>query len=167
MAEPLRVASRSVEETEDLAAALGERLRPGDVLALDGELGAGKTAFVRGLARGLGVEGPVSSPTYILMNVYSGRLELYHFDAWMEGREQAFLADGGGEWLRADGVAVVEWAERVADWLPRPRLGVRLAHAGPEERRIELEVLRGPDGSDGGLDAVLGGLPLPGGASAG
>jgi len=164
VAEPLRLESPSVEATEDLAAELGARLRPGDVVALDGELGAGKTAFVRGLARGLGVDEPVSSPTYVLMNVYSGRLELYHFDAWMEGREQAFLADGGGEWLRAGGVAAVEWAGRVADWLPTPRLAVRLAHAGPEARRVEIEVVPGPDGQDAGLGALVAALAPPEGA---
>ncbi|HVS20154.1 MAG TPA: tRNA (adenosine(37)-N6)-threonylcarbamoyltransferase complex ATPase subunit type 1 TsaE [Planctomycetota bacterium] len=167
MAEALRFASPSVEATEDLGAALGARLRADDVVALDGELGAGKTAFVRGLARGLGVEGPVQSPTYILMNVYSGRLELYHFDAWMEGREEAFLAEGGGEWLRAGGVAAVEWAARVADWLPRPRLAVRMGHVGPEARWIELAVVPGPDGEDGGLEDLLRALPSPGEVGAG
>jgi tRNA threonylcarbamoyladenosine biosynthesis protein TsaE len=150
----------SPQATEDLACALGSRLRAGDVLALDGELGAGKTAFVRGLARGLGVAEPVSSPTYVLMNVYSGRLELYHFDAWMEGREEAFLADGGSEWLSAGGVSAVEWAARVADWLPLPRLAVRLAHAGPLARRIEIEVLPDARGGDGGLGALLADLPV-------
>jgi tRNA threonylcarbamoyladenosine biosynthesis protein TsaE len=129
------------------------------VLALDGELGAGKTAFVRGLARGLGVEEPVSSPTYVLMNVYSGRLELYHFDAWMERREEAFLADGGSEWLRAGGVCAVEWASRVADWLPLPRLAVRLAHAGSQARSVQIEVLPDAQGGEGGLAALLDDLP--------
>lgn len=149
----------SPQATEDLACALGTRLRAGDVLALDGELGAGKTAFVRGLARGLGVEEPVSSPTYVLMNVYSGRLELYHFDAWMEGREEAFLADGGSEWLRAGGVCAVEWASRVAAWLPLPRLAVRLAHAGTQARSIEIEVLSDAEGRESGLAALLDDLP--------
>ena len=161
MARPLRLLAESVADTEALAAELGARLRPGDVLALDGELGSGKTAFVRGLARGLEVEEPVHSPTYVLMNAYSGRLELYHFDAWMEGREEAFLADGGSAWLRAGGVSAIEWAERVAPWLPLPRLAVRLAHAGPDSRRVELEALPGPGGDDGGLGEVLAGLSAP------
>jgi tRNA threonylcarbamoyladenosine biosynthesis protein TsaE len=158
VARPLRRLCDSVEATEALAAEIGARLRPGDVLALDGELGSGKTAFVRGLARGLEVDEPVHSPTYVLMNAYSGRLELYHFDAWMEGREEAFLADGGSAWLRAGGVAAIEWAERVAPWLPLPRLSVRLSHAGPEARWIELQVLPGTEGDDGGLGALLEGL---------
>lgn len=161
MASALSFLCDSPEASEAVACSLGARLRAGDVLALDGELGSGKTAFVRGLARGLGVEEPVSSPTYVLMNVYSGRLELYHFDAWMEGREEAFLADGGAEWLRAGGVAAVEWAERVAPWLPLPRLSVRMAHVGPSTRRIEIEVLPDAEGRDGGLGSLLAGLQAP------
>lgn len=127
-----------------LAMALGRGLPRGSVLALEGELGAGKTTFVRGLAEGLGLADPVSSPTFTLMHRYgeegAGRL-LDHFDAWMEGRERAFLADGGGEVLSGTDVAAVEWAERVAEWLPPERLLVRLAHLGPDVRRVDLEVL--------------------------
>ncbi len=115
--------------TEALGEALGRILRAGDVVALDGDLGAGKTTFVRGLARGLDVTEDVSSPTFILMNTYSGRVPLYHLDAWMADRGDAFLAEGGAEWLGGEGVAVVEWAERVRSWLPADCLWVRLAHA--------------------------------------
>jgi tRNA threonylcarbamoyladenosine biosynthesis protein TsaE len=108
------------------------------VVALDGDLGSGKTCFVQGLAAGLEVPDPVTSPTYALLQSYSGRLELHHFDAYMEGRERALLQDGGLEWMHADGVAVIEWAERVADVLPRPRLAVRFDHVGPTERRIAI-----------------------------
>ena len=131
---------RSAEATEALAAAVGTFLAPGDVVALRGELGAGKTCFVRGAARALGVAGPVASPTYTLMHAYEGRLPVYHLDAWMQGRGEAFLEDGGAEWLRADGVALVEWAERVAPWLPPARLDVLLEHAAPERRLVRLAV---------------------------
>ena len=83
--------SRSAEETAALGEALGRRLGQGAVIALDGELGAGKTVFVQGLARGLGVEEPVTSPSFTLMHEHAGRLTLHHFDAWMTGREVAFL----------------------------------------------------------------------------
>jgi tRNA threonylcarbamoyladenosine biosynthesis protein TsaE len=136
-----RFVSRSPEATEALGRWLGERLVAGSVLALDGELGAGKTTFVRALARGLGVSGPVTSPTYALLQTYPGRLELAHFDAWMERRERSFLAEGGWEWLGAQGVAVVEWAARVADWLPAERLAIEFAHHTPEERTLRLCVL--------------------------
>ena len=155
-----RLRSHSARATEALAEELGRALTPDSVVALDGELGAGKTCFVRGLARGLGVTDPVNSPTYTLMHQYSGRLTLYHFDAWMEGREAALLEDGGDAWFRAGGVAVVEWASRVADWLPQPYLGIELSHAGPDERGITLRVVGEPAAAL--VDLALG-LQLPDG----
>jgi tRNA threonylcarbamoyladenosine biosynthesis protein TsaE len=154
--------STSPEATEALGRALGAALPAGSLLALDGDLGAGKTCFVRGLADGLGVEDPVASPTYTLMQeLTGGRLSLYHFDAWMEGREKALLADGGDSWLTGDGVAVVEWAERIAERLPRPHLALRLAHRSPEERTVALAVVGEPDG--GPLTELVRGLPpVPG-----
>ena len=136
-----RFLSRSPAATEALGRWLGERLGAGALLALDGELGTGKTTFVRALARGLGVQVPVTSLTYALLQTYPGRLELAHFDAWMERRERSFLAEGGWEWLGAEGVAVVEWAARVADWLPAERLAIEFAHRGAEERSLRLAVL--------------------------
>jgi len=107
-------------------------LPAGSTVGLVGELGAGKTTFVRGLARGLGVEDAVVSPTFTRMRELSGRLALYHFDAWRAG-SAALLAEGG-EFLGGDGVAVVEWADRVGEWLPLPRLELRLRHVDPERR---------------------------------
>lgn len=145
----------SEEETERLAEELAARLRPGDVVALDGELGAGKTCFVRGLARGLGVEDPVSSPTFTLMHAYAGTTPLNHLDAWMAERGEAWLRDGGADWLRGDGVCAVEWAERIADWLPERRFEVRLVHAGGDRRRVRIR-WRGPERRLDGLAAAQG-----------
>lgn len=133
--------SPSPEVTEAAGARLGAALPPGALVALVGELGAGKTAFVRGLARGLGVEGPVTSPSYALMTEYEGRLPLYHFDAWMRGREAALLADGAEEYLDGPGVAAVEWADRVTDHLPAPRLEVRLWHLAEDARGLAVRVV--------------------------
>lgn len=163
-----RFRSPSAEATVELARQLGRRLGPGAVVALDGELGAGKTTFARGLAQGLDVEEAVTSPTYTLMHEYEGRLPVHHYDAWMEGRERAFLDAGGAEGLHGDGVALVEWAERVAAWLPTPRLEVRLEHVGPDERRLTLRPLTGPQPSARAralVDAV-GALPAAGPAEA-
>jgi tRNA threonylcarbamoyladenosine biosynthesis protein TsaE len=148
--------SRSEEATERLGEALGAALGPGTVIALDGELGAGKTCFVRGLARGLGVTTPIASPTYALMAEHAGRLTLYHFDAWMERRERAFLAEGGAEWFHQGGVCAVEWAERVSAALPEPRLAVLLAHAGPHERSVRIRTVGEPAGGPlaRALDAI-------------
>ncbi len=138
-----RLESAAPEATEALGAALGKALEAGDVVAIDGELGTGKTCLVRGLARGLGVTEGVASPSFTLMHTYQGRLPVHHLDAWMQERGEAFLEDGGAEWLRADGVALVEWAERMAPWLPAPRLHVALEHRGGDLRGIRLEVLPG------------------------
>ena len=156
--------SHSEEGTEDFGAAIGARIPSGTVLALKGDLGAGKTCLVRGLARGLGAESQVASPTYTLMQEYEGgRLPLYHFDAWMEGREKAWLAEGGGSWLRGEGVAVIEWAGRVSEWLPTPRLEVTLRHLALEARSLEICV-RGSVGSGPcPLRRLLAALEAPGG----
>jgi tRNA threonylcarbamoyladenosine biosynthesis protein TsaE len=136
-----RFLSRDPEGTEALGSALGRALEPGAVLTLDGELGSGKTCFVRGLAHGLGVEGDVQSPTYALMQSYPGRVELFHFDAWMERRERAYLLDGGLEWMHAGGVSVIEWGSRVLECLPRPLFALTFEHRGARERSIEIGVL--------------------------
>jgi tRNA threonylcarbamoyladenosine biosynthesis protein TsaE len=148
-----------------LAEDLGRRLPRGAVIALDGDLGAGKTTFVRGLALGLGLDEQVTSPTFTLMHRYgdgAGRV-LDHFDAWMEGRERAFLAYGGGEALVGADVAAIEWAGRVVDWLPPERLEVHLGHLGPEERSVGFRV-RGEGPVALALEEALAGLTPPPGA---
>ena len=144
----LRLLLRGPEATLALGEALGRRAHPGLVLTLEGELGTGKTSLVRGLAKGLDIEEPISSPTFTLMNDYLGRLPLYHFDAWMEGRERSFLADGGAEVIGSEGVCAVEWGERVEEQLPEPRLHVYLAHRGLEARLLQLAVVGEGPGAD-------------------
>lgn len=162
-----RFLSRSPRATEALAQALGERLtelvrrdasRRGALVLLDGELGSGKTCFVRGLARGLGVVDRVSSPTYALMASYAGTVGLDHFDAYMEGRERAFLLDGGLDCLASGGVAAIEWASRVKDVLPLPRVAVELAHEGESERSLVLRV-EGSGRAADELAAAIASLP--------
>ncbi len=127
------------ETTEALGERLGAALVPGAMLALIGELGSGKTTLVRGLARGLGIFEPVTSPTFTRMRALPGRLALYHFDAWRSG--SAELLEEGAEFLAGDGVAVVEWADRVAEHLPRPRLELLLTHLGPETRSLRARLV--------------------------
>ncbi len=160
-----RFRSLSAEGTELLGQRLGAALWAGSVLTLDGDLGTGKTTLVRGLARGLGIEEGVSSPTYTLMQQHDGgRLPLFHFDAWMEGREKALLADGADEFLGRGGVAVVEWAGRVEGWLPRPRLAVTLSHDTPETRYVTLRLVEDEHhegGREGPFRALLAGFEAP------
>src|SRR3954464_6646723 len=121
--------SASVEQTEANAASLAQSLRGGECVALHGDLGAGKTQFVRGLVRGLGGNPrSVSSPTFVLLNVYAGgRLTVYHLDAYRVGGADDFEAIGFPELLdQPDSVVVVEWAERVTSLLPPKQIDVRI-----------------------------------------
>ena len=134
--------SRSPEETFDAARRLGASLRGGDVVALVGELGAGKTWFVKGLASGAGVANPseVKSPSFVLINIYGGRVAIYHIDAYRLAVGDDFEDLGCGEFLHApDKLGVVEWADRVMETIEEPYLRVRLEHAGPSERRIAID----------------------------
>ncbi len=132
--------TRSAGETEEFGRLLASVLLPGDVLCLHGDLGAGKTVLARGIARGLGITGPVTSPTFTLINEYSGRLPLYHMDVYrLEGPED--MADlGYEEYFYGEGVTLVEWAERVEEVLPSERLDVylKVSPAEPELREISL-----------------------------
>jgi tRNA threonylcarbamoyladenosine biosynthesis protein TsaE len=146
--------------TEALGRRLAKRFRAGDCVALIGPLGAGKTALVRGIAEGLGVADnrAVSSPTFVLVQEYAGRVPVYHVDLYRLGMQ---AGDGGavspsgneaniaivaselaglglGEMLAA-GVVIIEWADRAADALPRPRWQIRIEHAGPRSRRFRVE----------------------------
>ena len=132
--------THSPQETQALGERLGRILQAGDVVSLVGELGAGKTCFVRGLVRGLGGSPrAVSSPTFVLLNVYDGgRLTVYHLDAYRVGAED-LEAIGFSELLDQGGVVVVEWARRVAELLPPTRIHVCIEATAEEGRRIEVE----------------------------
>ncbi len=127
--------------TEALGRRLGALLFRGAVVALTGPLGAGKTQLVRAVAEGLGVPDSriVSSPTFVLLQEYHGRLPIYHFDAYRLASEAEFLDLGGHEFLAADGVCLIEWADRVEGCLPRERLTVHLEVTGEHSRRAALE----------------------------
>ena len=123
--------------TERLGEVVGARLDRGDTVALSGTLGAGKTTFVRGLARGLAIDDPaaVSGPTYLLVMEHAGEIPLLHADAYLPAKLQGFLDDGGLEYLFDSGkVVVIEWAERVRKYLPNRVLWVDL-EVGPEPGR--------------------------------
>ncbi len=139
-AEHTQYTSGSVERTEAIAAELAGRLSGGECIALCGDLGAGKTQFVRGLLRGLGGNTrEVSSPTYVLLNVYdTGRLTVYHLDAYRVSGGEDFEAIGFAELLEQEGIVVVEWAERVRSLLPPDRIDVRITPFGETSREIEI-----------------------------
>jgi tRNA threonylcarbamoyladenosine biosynthesis protein TsaE len=125
----------SAAETEAHAAAIAATLRPGDVVLVSGELGAGKTTWVRGAARALGVRTPVTSPTFTIGSRYPGRIPVAHLDLYrlehLDTEDPGLLAD----YLTPDAIAFVEWPER-ATWAGTPTLSVHLEHQGGDQRRI-------------------------------
>jgi tRNA threonylcarbamoyladenosine biosynthesis protein TsaE len=146
--------SESPRDTFDWAAAFARSLAAGDVVCLTGELGSGKTVFVQGAAAGLGVAGPVTSPTFTLVQEYRGRLPVFHFDFYrLEGGREVEGLDLPW-YFEAGGVSLIEWAERAGDLLPADRFDVRLSRAFAAgrpvpERRI-LEVTFPPGRGDAG-----------------
>jgi len=148
--------TRSEAETRARGEALARSLRPGDVVLLVGDLGMGKTVFARGLARGLGVEEEqVRSPSFTLVNRYTGRHLVYHIDLYRIDRPEELQELGLEEILEGDGVAVVEWAERLGPYRPARAIEVRLADRGGSVREITIEDRRASPVTPSGSSAPL------------
>ena len=131
--------THSPEETEKVGQALGKVLQPGAVLAYRGDLGTGKTAFTRGLAKGLGAAEQVTSPTYTIVNEYlSGRIPLFHFDMYRLSSSDDLFDIGWEDYLDRGGVCAVEWSERVTDAMENA-IGICIEKIGEEDRRITIE----------------------------
>ena len=132
--------SSGPEETRRIGARIGARVEPGAVLALRGELGAGKTCFVQGLAEGLGIVPParVSSPSFVIINEYPARIPLFHFDLYRLPNGDELIELGWEDYLERGGVIAVEWAERMEKLLPENRLDVEIEVTGEKSRRIAL-----------------------------
>ena len=129
--------TNTAEETEDLGCRLGRRLGPGAVVAFTGDLGAGKTAFTRGLARGLGITVRVTSPTFTIVNEYEGgRLPLFHFDMYRLASSEELFDIGWEDYLAREGVCAVEWSEHVADALEEDVIQVNIRQGGADGQRI-------------------------------
>ena len=136
----MRYVTHGPEETEALGQRLAEHLRPGDVIAYYGDLGAGKTAFTRGLARGLGVRETVTSPTYTIVNEYmSGRIPLFHFDMYRLCSSEELFEIGWEDYLARGGVCAVEWSENVEDALTGAiRVTIETLGTDPDARVITI-----------------------------
>lgn len=144
----MQITTHSADETQALGQKLASRLAPGDVIAYFGDLGAGKTAFTRGLAQGLGITDPVTSPTYTIVNEYlSGRIPLFHFDMYRLSSSDELFDIGWEDYLQRGGVCAVEWSENVADAM-QGAISVRIGRDSDEQRTIIIE--------GGGLDANSG-----------
>jgi tRNA threonylcarbamoyladenosine biosynthesis protein TsaE len=143
----IAITTKSVEDTKALGAEVAAFCRPRDVIVLAGDLGTGKTAFTQGLARGLGVDEPVTSPAFILVRSYVGRLPLTHIDVYRLDHIQELVDLGIAELVDEGGVTVVEWGDVVLPALPADFLEVRLEHAeAPDDRRVRIRAL-GPSWS--------------------
>jgi len=131
------ITTDTVEATQKVAERLAELLHPGDLLTLEGELGSGKTAFTKGLAKGLGVTRNVSSPTFTIVKEYRGRLPLYHMDVYrLENSEEDI---GFSEYFNGEGISVVEWAQFIEDYLPLERLELNIHYLDEFARRLEFK----------------------------
>jgi tRNA threonylcarbamoyladenosine biosynthesis protein TsaE len=145
--------SHTPAETQAIGERLGASLRPGAVVACTGELGAGKTCFLQGLARGLGVTSAVTSPTFVLVNQYRGRVPVYHVDAYRTGSLTELVDIGIEEMLHGDGVTVVEWADKLRPLLPAGAFVVTIEGLGDEPRAIRIEA---PPGREDALASLSG-----------
>ncbi len=135
--------SHSAEQTRHIGATLARLVQPGDIIWLQGDLGAGKTTFTKGLAEGLGVTGYVNSPTFTLVNEYAGRLPIFHLDCYRLESGREALDFGLEEYLYGDGLTIIEWPERIQEVLPPDGLRLYLAYLSENERTFRLEAFGG------------------------
>jgi tRNA threonylcarbamoyladenosine biosynthesis protein TsaE len=133
-----KIDSASPEETEDAGERLGRSLAPGAVVALTGELGAGKTCFIQGLVRGLGVTGRATSPTFVLINQYRGRVPVHHVDAYRTDSLTELMDLGLLELMGGAGVTLIEWADKLRSLLPPETIHVHIEGVGDEPRAITI-----------------------------
>lgn len=131
------IISKSQDMTLNLGIRFGAKAKSGAFFALNGDLGAGKSVFARGIARGLGISEPVQSPTFTIMNVYdNARLPFYHFDAYRLDEEDELEALGYEDYFFGDGITVVEWAENIGAVIPKERIDINIEHVDTESSRI-------------------------------
>lgn len=136
--------SNSYEDTQIIAADFSKDLKSGDVICMYGDLGAGKTAFVQGLAKGLGIQEPITSPTFTIVNEYRGRLMLYHFDVYRIADSDEMFEIGYDEYIDGDGVCVIEWPQLISDILPENRYEITISkdyNESDDYRKIRIERL--------------------------
>ena len=134
----MRVMSSSEQETRELGKRMSQKVTPGTVISLRGSLGAGKTVFAKGFALGLGITEAIVSPTFTLVQEYDGRLKLYHLDLYRLSGEDEFESMGGEDFLYSDGVALIEWSEKIEDMLPDDTIFINITINEDLTRSIEI-----------------------------
>lgn len=138
----LKFHAGSVERTVELGQILGKMLQKGDNICLTGELGTGKTAFTGGIAKALGIDGYITSPTFTIINEYEGRLPLYHFDVYRISSTGEMFETGYDEYISGNGVTVIEWAELIEEILPTDRIDVHIEKDDSEKTDSRLITMR-------------------------
>lgn len=134
----LTFSSRSPEETIQFASRWGAQLPSGSIVVLSGNLGSGKTVFVKGVAKGFGVKEVVTSPTFVFINEYKGRIPIYHLDLYRTDASLEAESVGYEEYLQPDGVTLIEWGEKIKDSLPKKAIWVEFEILGENKRKIEI-----------------------------
>lgn len=133
--------TNSESESFNLGVELGRNAKPGSVFALYGDLGTGKTILAKGIAHGMGIVEDITSPTFTLLEIYYGRLPLYHFDLYRVESSQEFDNLGFEEYWESDGVSVIEWPQRAGNRLPLNAIKINIIYKGQHSRRIIIEYL--------------------------
>ncbi len=137
----MTIRTNSPLETEELGKKIGNALKKGDVVSLRGSLGAGKTVIAKGIARSLGIEEAIVSPTFTLVQEYDGREKLYHLDIYRLSGDDEFESMGGEEFLYPDGITLIEWSEKIDDMLPDNTIYITVTINDDLSRTIEIEGL--------------------------
>lgn len=135
----IEIISNSSEETEKIGEKIGSFLKPGDIIAYTGTLAAGKTTFTKGIAKSLGVDEDVTSPTFTLVSEYEGKMPLYHFDAYRLDGSEAFLDIGAEEMMYGKGVCAIEWTENVQSAIPDDAIKIHISIVESNVRKIQIE----------------------------
>ena len=135
----IELTSNSAEQTQSIGQKIGKYLESGDIIAYKGTLAAGKTTLTKGIAKALGIEEDVTSPTFTLVSEYYGRLPLYHFDAYRLDSAEAFLDIGAEEMMYGKGVCAIEWTENVEEAIPSDAIKIEISILAPETRKITIE----------------------------
>ena len=143
MLENKRYVSGSPEETKRIAAEIAKELEKGDVLCMYGDLGAGKTAFVQGLAKGLGIDGHITSPTFTIVNEYYGKFPLYHFDVYRIADPDEMYEIGYDEYIYGNGICVIEWPQLIDEILPQKRYNITITKDYEKHENYRLIEVKG------------------------
>lgn len=132
----VEIESHSIEETRSIGHKVGKRLRPGDMICLNGDLGAGKTTLTKAIAEALGIDDTITSPSFTIVNEYYGDVNLYHFDVYRIDDIEEMYDLGYEEYFYSDGICVIEWSDMIEEILPKERLVITLLNTGTDDSRL-------------------------------